>query len=331
MSVPNAGVIDRLDLPLSHNELRNASYRYIRQTPALPLPGRGETLERWRVLTAIANADVCLAKVLEAHYDAHAILRELGHSPGSPTELWAVWAAEPPNALVKVKHTASGPALSGTKAWCSGADLVSHALITARHGEERLLVRVDMAAEGVSAPARSWDAVGMSRVISGELQFSDAPCEIIGCAGDYLARPGFWHGGAGIAACWFGGATAIAEALRTHPRAPSDALTSANLGVIDFELAAAAALLRETATLIDREPDQPHANQVIRVRSFVERVATDVIDRVGRALGAGPLCQDRAHAQRCADLATFLRQSHADRDWQGLGKAASEQELSWRL
>lgn len=39
-----------------------------------------------------------------------------------------------------------------------------------------------------------------------------------------------------------------------------------------------------------------------------------------RALGAGPLCADAAHAQRCADLTTFGRQSHAECDLQALGE-----------
>lgn len=331
MSAPIEDALASLDFPLSEDGLCNASYEFVRQVPTIPLPGSGQTLERWRALAAIADADVCLAKVLEAHYDAQAILEELGQPMDSSADVWAVWAAEPPNAVVKVTRTDTGPLLSGTKAWCSGADLVSHALITAHAGDARLLVRVDMAAEGLSAPARSWDAVGMSRVISGDLHFADVPCKIIGGPGDYLSRHGFWHGGAGIAACWFGGAAAIAETLRTHPRTPNDPLAAANLGVVDFELAAGAALLRETAARIDDEPGLPHTSQVIRVRSMVERVATDVIDRVGRSLGPGPLCQHRAHAQRCADLATFIRQSHADRDWQALGKSASEGPPPWRL
>jgi alkylation response protein AidB-like acyl-CoA dehydrogenase len=279
----------------------------------------------------MAAVDICLAKVLEAHYDAKAILADLGRVPAADGQLWAVWAAEPPDAVLQVNLDTAVPTLSGRKAWCSGADLVSHALATARAGQDRVLVQIDMAAEGISPPASAWDAVGMSRVVSGELQFDDSPTQLVGEPGDYLSRPGFWHGGAGVAACWFGGATAIAETLRAHPRVTSDALAAANLGVIDFNLAAGAALLRETAALIDNAPEQAHATEVIRVRSFVERLATDVIDRVGRSLGPGPLCQDRAHAQRCADLATFIRQSHADRDWQGLGKSASEQDTPWQL
>jgi hypothetical protein len=49
-----------------------------------------------------------------------------------------------------------------------------------------------------------------------------------------------------------------------------------------------------------------------------------VIDRVGRALGAGPLCLDGDHAARVADLTVYLRQSHAERDLQRLGSLTTE-------
>jgi len=98
-----------------------------------------------------------------------------------------------------------------------------------------------------------------------------------------------------------------------------------------MQLGAAAALLRELAARIDADPLDAHKEGVIRVRSFVERAATDIVDRVGRALGPGPLCADRSHAQRCADLTTFLRQSHAERDWQALGQAVSQRVSAWAL
>jgi len=41
---------------------------------------------------------------------------------------------------------------------------------------------------------------------------------------------------------------------------------------------------------------------------------------VGRALGAGPLCKDAALAQLYADLPVFMRQSHAERDQEAVGK-----------
>lgn len=299
--------------------------------PALPLPGRGATLERWRELAAIAAADVCLVKVMEAHYDAQAILADLDDAQVDDA-LHAVWAAEPPDARPLFHEDVDGSGtLHGTKAWCSGADIVDMALVTAHRGAERVLVRVDLRQPGVMAMPGGWHAVGMARVHSGRVGFDGVRATRIGAPGAYLSRPGFWHGGAGIAACWFGAAAAIADTLRTHPRVARDPHAAAHLGALDAALGAAAALLRETAAMIDASPAEPHIEAVTRVRSLLDCVATEAIDRVGRALGPAPLCEDAAHARRCADLATFVRQSHAERDWAALGEAAATRESTWRL
>ncbi len=320
------------DLPVPASKLGPMSRRVLEKVPELPLPGKGSTLTRWQALADIAAIDICLAKILEAHYDAQAILQEITGHPAMHGGLWGVWAAEPPHAVVDyTSTTAAGGIVSGTKAWCSGADLVSHALITVREGDSRRLVGLKIGGKGVSAPARSWNAVGMARVISGELTFSSAHAEPVGAPDDYLTRPGFWHGGAGIAACWFGAAKGIADTLRTSGHVSRSGHARTHLGFIDMQLGASRALLRELAGVIDEHPELPHIAAVIRVRSFVERTCTIVMDRVGRALGAGPMCMDAAHAQRCADLTTFIRQSHAESDWDALGQSVAEQEESWHL
>ena len=61
------------------------------------------------------------------------------------------------------------------------------------------------------------------------------------------------------------------------------------------------------------------AARALRVRSLVAEVAAEVLDRTGRALGAGPLSHDEAHARRVADLTVYIRQHHAERDLAALG------------
>jgi len=54
--------------------------------------------------------------------------------------------------------------------------------------------------------------------------------------------------------------------------------------------------------------------RALAVRTRIDRMAADVIERVGRALGAGPLCGDGEHAQLVADLSVYIRQTHAEAD-----------------
>jgi hypothetical protein len=297
--------------------------------PSLPLPGRGHTLERWRALAGIAGHDLCVAKVVEAHYDAQAILADLHAAPLPPDALAAVWAAEGPQATLHF-DPATGT-VSGTKPWCSGAGLVDEALVTARSDDGAQLLRIRVDAPGILLQPQTWHATGMSRIPSGSVQFTDVPAIAVGKPGGYLARPGFWHGGAGIAACWYGAAAALAAPLQRSPRVVGDGQTAALLGQVDMALQATAALIRELAAWIDAMPSQPHQSDVIRVRSVVERSCTQVLDAVGRALGPAPMCLDAAHARRWSDLTVFIRQSHADRDWAELGRAVQTQEGPWTL
>lgn len=313
------------------DDLRGAALQALVRYPQLPFPGGGDTLDRWRILAEIAATDVCLAKVLEAHYDAQAILAELGAAAPPPGQLFAVWAAEAPDARLAYRGAAQRGEVSGRKAWCSGAGFVDHALLTAHAAERPQLVQVHLRDPGIAIDTQAWAAVGMARVVSGPVTFEAVPAIAVGAPDQYLQRPGFWHGGAGIAACWYGAACAVAERLRAHPKLQRDAHAAMHLGVIDQQLGAARALLRELAAAIDAAPEQAHRHAVIRLRSFVERAATDVLDRVGRALGPAPLCSDREHAMRCADLAVFVRQSHAEHDWAALGQALGEQVRQWRL
>jgi hypothetical protein len=112
----------------------------------------------------------------------------------------------------------------------------------------------------------------------------------------------------------------------------SDEHAAAHLGAVAAALQAAGEALRSAAAGVDADP-RDHRQlaklRALRVRAIVEHAATEVIDRVGRALGAGPLCGDHEHAQRVADLTVYLRQSHAERDLATLGHEVAGQEQPW--
>ncbi len=98
----------------------------------VPLPGRGDTMRRWRRLAELAEVDLVAARLAEAHTDAIAIMAELGGIDPKPGRLWGVWAAESRDAVLSARHDGKAISLDGTKVWCSGAGLCTHALVTAR-------------------------------------------------------------------------------------------------------------------------------------------------------------------------------------------------------
>jgi alkylation response protein AidB-like acyl-CoA dehydrogenase len=293
----------------------------------LPLPGRGETLLRWRALAEVAARDLGLVKLYEGHTDALAVLAEL-NAPAAPAgSRWGVWAAEPPDARVIATTTRDGRLLlNGTKAWCSGADAVTHAVITAWLDGEHILAAVDMRQPtSISTSTEHWRAVGMRATASGDVRFDGATAIQVGQPHDYVKRLGFWQGGAGIAACWYGAAAGIAQGLRERVARRPDPYGLAHLGAIDVALSGAAFILRETAARIDARPDADIKREALRARLAVEEAATIVMTRAGRALGAGPLCRDERFARAMADLPVFLRQSHAERDLAALGESVTEE------
>jgi hypothetical protein len=96
----------------------------------------------------------------------------------------------------------------------------------------------------------------------------------------------------------------------------------AHLGAVEVALSSAREALERAAWEIDADPldrKQQAAMRALRVRSLVAEVAGEVLDRTGRALGAGPLSRDEAHSRRFADLTVYLRQHHAERELAALG------------
>jgi len=299
----------------------------------LPQPGSGQTLERFSRLAQVAGHDLRLCKLFEGHTDALAVIAEL-RSPLPPEgSIWGMWAAEPPTARVRARRNGQRLVLEGRKAWCSGAAVVSHGLLTAWDEEDRQqLVAVDMDQPGITVTDEGWHAVGMAATGSVDILFAGATGIAVGGPGDYLARPGFWHGGVGIAACWYGAAQRLAEVLREQCNRRPEPHALAHLGAVDSALNSAACVLRASARQIDRAPLADARQLAQQVRAALEDTVEQVMRHVGRAAGAGPFCKDPHFAQLMADLPVYVRQSHAERDLAALGEqVASEPVGRWHL
>lgn len=309
----------------------------------LPLPAGGETLHRWRALSLVAFHDLSLAKLYEGHTDALATLAEIGEqgttTPGSVEKTWGLWAAESPSGRVTITRLNDTEVqLDGTKCWCSGAQTLSHGLLTAWHldGSGPQLVQVAMDQPGVQVFSDAWVAVGMSRSASVDVCFSRAKGQLVGKVGSYLSRPGFWQGAAGVAACWYGGAlllaSALHEALAEPPAKSRGDFRLAAFGKVDLALHTAAALIRDAAQWVDDNPLADASEVALRVRLGAEGCAKQVLDEAGRTLGAAAFCRNPRFAQAAADLPVFVRQSHAERDFAALAnRVLLNPYQSWSL
>ena len=294
-------------------------------TEHLPLYGEGNTATRLFRLFEIGYEDLSLAKLLEAHWDAVAILQEAGYAP-EPDVIYSVWASEiPDRPIIIEKQTTVDKdnfVLTGEKPFCSGLGLVDHALITAV-GPEPLLIDLNLrklTSEQFSINTDTWKTPAFSGTQTGSLTLNKASFSkknIIGGPGWYLTRVGFWQGALGPAACWAGGAAALADYALANKRA--DNHTLAHVGAMEADVWAMRALLQMAAEEIDAKPQQCAQRLALQVRHLIEQHCTDILQRLGRALGPYPLAVDAHISKQAQELTLYLRQCHAERDLASLG------------
>ncbi len=291
----------------------------------IPLPGSGDTPGRWAALASWGRRDLALARLAEGHTDAVAILAEAGRTADRSC-LYGVWAARPHGRGARVRRAGGNFALEGTVGFCSGAHLVDRALVVADHpdGDGRILVDVAVELPWARPDPDSWQAAAMAGADTLDVYFTAMAVrsvDIVGPREWYVRRAGFSAGGGGVAAVWWGGAAGVLERAVTHLPEKPDAHQLSHLGELNALLEAADALLHRTATAVDADPSGDHALRVAQVRSVVERVVREVLDRVPRMVGPGPLSRDAQLSRTIADLGMYVRQHHGERDHAALGFA----------
>lgn len=304
--------------------------------------GRGQRslAAEWSFLAAVAGRDVGASRILEPHLDALGILDQasrdgynvdlasIGADSGSS---WGVFAAEGPGMRLEARSEGSAWRLTGTKPWCSLAQHLTHALVTAWAGDERRLFAVALQQPGVEPRSGPWHARGLRDVVSAPVDFASAPAVAVGDPGWYLRRPGFAAGGVGVAACWWGGALPLRSALLEATRRDgADQLSRLHLGRADAALWGAKSALRSAAHEMDAS-DPPAFPGVLagRVRAIVAGAVEATLSESARALGPLPLVADDAHARRVADLEIYVRQHQGERDLARIGADVSGGRGAW--
>jgi alkylation response protein AidB-like acyl-CoA dehydrogenase len=314
-----------------------------------PKPGEGRTAFLWEILASVTAVDVAAGRVLEPHLDAAAILAQAGSKAALDGDFpdrnghrfegtWGVFAAEAAGLRLAAEQTAAGIFLSGSKPWCSLAAQLDHAVVTAHvDGSGRGAFAVDLHAQGVSFADPEWSSRGLREIPSGTVHFDGVPAVPLGGPGWYYQRPGFAWGGMGVAACWLGGAVAVARGYRESLRQAAaggrepDQIALAHLGELDRTRTALTRYLAQTAARIDSGelPAQGAWREALRVRGSVATAVERIQALVSQDLGPGPLAFDERYGKRMADLALYIRQHHAMRDDAQLGALTLAGDSPW--
>jgi alkylation response protein AidB-like acyl-CoA dehydrogenase len=283
----------------------------------LPLPAGGATAERHRALMQFGRTDLSVARIVEAHTDAIAILAEQGRA-GQLNALYGVWASDGPQSKVIAASSPDGGwCLSGVKQYCSGGTLVDAALVTAHTEAGLLLFEVPLHLAGITILPSTWVTRALADTATVPVSFDGVELPrsaVVGGAYWYLRRPGFWHGAIGPAACWAGGALSLIDAAMELNR--KDAHSRAHLGALEAIGWGIHALLAEAGREIDADPDDADSARLraLKLRHLIERWCTEVMDRFGRATGPQLLAMNDAVVRQYAALTVYIRQCHAERD-----------------
>lgn len=278
----------------------------------LPYPGEGRTAQRLDRLYALAERDLSLARLVEAHTDALAILHESGRP--AHTGLYGVWAAEGPSLHL------DGGRIDGRKAFCTGAPIVDRALVTVLTADGPQLLDLPVAGNPcIDIDTDEWVGPAFAATETATITVTALRLEredLVGGPGWYLQRPGFWHGALAPAACWAGGAAPLVDAVAAHAAERPDPHRDAHLGAMLSARWRSRQLLHAAAASIDAEPtDGALAHRVaLLCRHEVEQATGELLDRFGRAMGPRPYAFDAALALRISEVQLYRRQCHAERD-----------------
>lgn len=276
-----------------------------------PLPASGATRERLDALVDLGREDLQLARLVEPHLDAVAILAEAGRR--TPPERWyGVWASAPRPSL---ERDGDRLLLVGRQGFCSGATVCDAALVAADLDGRVQLVDVDLRVGRrdvtVVADIGDWSTAAFADTGTATVVYHAHPVpdeSLVGDAGFYLERPGFWHGAIGPAAVWAGGAVGLVDlALRRGARTEAERVL---VGEMRSSVWALRAELAYAAERNDAGADDVTSarRDALIVRNLVERHATRLVDLFGQLCGPRALALDPEAVTRTQELQLYVRQ-----------------------
>lgn len=233
---------------------------------------------------------------------------------------------------MRFNQKGSSLTVCGTKPFCSGTGLVNRALLTVRLPEALLLdMDLEKNAASIEFDGSDWKTEAFANTGTAAATFcgtSISTDDIVGDPGWYLNRPGFWYGACGPAACWAGGAAGLVDYAIRQSRA--DPHTMAHLGAMQASVWAMGSYLDSAAREIDASAMNVLQARIraLTVRHLIEQECTNVLRRLPRAYGPYPLAMDEEVSRRYQELDLYLRQSHAERDLEGLGRDSKQRNAT---
>jgi len=287
-----------------------------------------------RALYAIGRRDLPLGRLFEGHVDAVQIVLRYG----TPAQRQALGAALAAGAVLGVWGAAldgeplrlDEDALTGGKSYASGADICTHALVTADTRDGQQLVLIDLAAMPPAIDRDWWRVAGMRRSGSHLVRWRHAavvPDQRIGPPGAYAREPWFSGGALRFAAVQAGGIAALFDHTRAHllrlDRAGDPHQAGRLAELLRLGEAAAAAVRRAAEQWFEATDDAARVDWVAAARVAVLDAGERAIMVAGQAVGLPARFEAHPLAAVIADLGVYLRQPAPDAQRMRVGTAAA--------
>ena len=275
-------------------------------------------------LFRLGGANLALGRLFEGHANACKLVYMLA-TPNQARIVWrqiaqgafmGVWGADGHHPVVLDTHTGI-PHLSGQKAFCSGLDSVTLAIVSASSPSGLQLILADVT-DPTRADASQWQLSGMQATRSGTYDFENLPesrFTLLGAQDAYYNEPHFLGGQWRYLALYAGCLCAIAQAVSTHLRALSRPASDVEL----MRLARIVALTKQAqlwaeSIAYDTEfAANPNAGiHAVLGREQVEHACLEAIALAERTVGTRAFTLGTRLEQLCRDLRTYLRQAALD-------------------
>jgi alkylation response protein AidB-like acyl-CoA dehydrogenase len=318
---------------------------------------RGDIHTLWEMTSAIAAADLSMARCWEAHANSVLLLDCLGTAaqkarwaPGivEKGEIWAAWSGEPllpkPGEVRKfgttLVETPEGFIIHGTKVFCSGAPGADKAILLvhragrggARHSsgapEGLLLLVADLHNPDIEVDGSWWDPIGMRSSVSYLVKFNNAfiPKEnLLGKPGEYLLDEWQTRFSPHYGATFLGGATSAYDYALTYARSQgkeADPYVQHRIGKMSVALETGHLWMQQTARLWETGRNSEARAAGARTRYMLEQVATEVMEHCLHICGARGLIRPSRLERIYRDLSFYMRHDSLDHVLATVGKAA---------
>jgi alkylation response protein AidB-like acyl-CoA dehydrogenase len=289
----------------------------------------------FRVLAAIGRGDLSVGRIFEGHVNALFLIKPFGSTSqrenyqclAAKGKIFGIWNTDLPENPVLL----SGRTLRGSKNFASGADGLSHAIITASTNEGPRMIVVPIANRPVD---RSWwKPLGMRASGSHIVNFDGMEIDdewLLGGVNDYTKEPWFSAGALRFAAVHVGGMHAVLDATVTHLRSAkrlSDPYQQHRLGQMAIAVDTGYAWIERAAGFwaeIGTSRDAGAVTTANAARLAIENVALRVLESAERGVGAAGMIAPHPLERHIRDLRTYLRQPNPDRALPAVGIAVSD-------